>query len=47
MPAKCPPNGDGETVGLVWAHIPDEQLEADRTSRTGHGRWIWTPMKTQ
>jgi len=47
MPAKCPPDGDGEKVELVWAHMPDEQLEADKTSRIWNGRWIWNPRKTQ
>jgi len=31
MPAKCPPDGDGNKVELFWAHMTDEQLEADKT----------------
>jgi len=38
MPAKCPPDGDGEKVELVWTHMPNEQLKADKTSRIWHGR---------
>jgi len=47
MPANCPPYGDGEKVELVWTHMPNEQLKADKTSRIWHGRWIWNPRKTQ
>jgi len=47
MSAKRTQDGDGEKVELVWAHMPDEQLEADKTSRIWHGRWIWTLRKTQ
>jgi len=43
MPAKCPSDGDGEKVELVWTHMPNEQLRADETSRIWHGRWIWNP----
>jgi len=47
MPAKCPPDGDGEKVELVWTHIPDEQLEADKTNCIWHGRWIRNLGKTK
>jgi len=46
MPAKCPPDGDGEKVELVWAHMLNEQLKTDETSRIWHGM-IWNPRKTQ
>jgi len=47
MPAKCPPDGYVEKVELVWTHMPNEQLNADKTSRIWHGRWIWDPRKTK
>jgi len=47
MPAKCPPDGDREKVELVLAHMPDKQLEADKTSCIWHGRCIWDLRKTQ
>jgi len=35
MPAKCPPDGDGEKVELVRKCLQNEQLTADKTSRVG------------
>jgi len=40
IPAKYAPDGDGEKVELVWTHMPNEQIKADKTSRSWHGRWI-------
>jgi len=28
MPAKCPPDGDGEKLELVWTYLPIEQLKS-------------------
>jgi len=51
MPAKCPPDGDGEKVELVWTHMLNEQLKMESeddptksgsmTSRNG-ARWTCT-----
>jgi len=47
IPVKYAPDGDGAKVYLVWIHMPNEQLKADKIGRIWHGRWIWNPRKTQ
>jgi len=37
---KFPPDGDAKKVDLVWTHMPNKQLKADKIYRMWHGSGI-------